>query len=78
MELLTTPPAIYSIDHHDHDSGFELPYRSAGEAGHSINCSIGLRLPRDLASYPACEPAALNCSAGAASHTAAPPTSGAL
>jgi hypothetical protein len=55
---------------------FELPYLSAGEAGRSINFSIGLRLPGDVPSYPACEPAALDCSACAASNTAAPPTSG--
>src|ERR1700756_2813792 len=51
------------------------PPSLAGEAGRSLNFSIGLCLPRDVPSYPACEPAALGCSACAASNTAASPTS---
>src|SRR6516164_2626715 len=54
---------------------FQTPPHERREAGRSINFSIGLRLPRDVPSYPACEPTALGCSACAASNTAAPPTS---
>src|SRR5215467_1015407 len=52
------------------------PPCSVGEAGRPINFSIGLRLPRDVPGCPACESAALGCSAYVASNTAAPPTSG--
>src|SRR5262245_55112414 len=45
-----------------------------GEARRSINFPIGLRLPRDIPGYPACEPTAPGCCACAVSNTAAPPT----
>ena len=57
MEQLT-PPAIYSIVNYTMIHVFELPCFFRREAGCSINYPIGLRLPRDVPGYPACEPAA--------------------
>src|SRR5215813_2574900 len=59
-----------------HVSNSPTLFHSKGEAGRSINFPIGLRLPRDVPGYPACEPAAPGCCACAISSTAVPPTSG--
>ena len=56
MEQLT-PPAIYSIVNYTMIHVFELPCFKGRQGAQSIS-SIGLRLPRDVPGYPACEPAA--------------------